>query len=208
MIRRALLLVPLLFLCGCDIDFVDVRERQHVLLVVKSQDDGEMTAEVLLDLMGFDSAPSISLDGGAARVVPREAAFRWALDTAFIVTSRPPVVRVGIDGLEEIVAPLVMSAGTAAWTPEGDLSFPLVVARPRFGFERWRIELADPSGPAKLSLDVVNGQLPSQIVLAGGLIPEGAEQATLRVSSGETFDRGYPVAVGTEVLVVFGIPPR
>lgn len=209
--RPGSVLLTLVLVAACDIEFTAVEHPNAGLVSVVSEHEGDaLQVKLFADLPGADRPPTLLLDGARVHGISHRPA-RWRFDTTAVVLAGPPEIHLAIAGHQglDIIVPLVGRGDDAVWSAAGDLTIPLSRSDVQLAESSWQVQLVDSLGRTLGRTDVLSGRLPDPLVLDGGLVPQQTTEARITTTSSETFDvNDYPLHLLVRSRVAVAIPER
>lgn len=198
---RLLIVLVIVTLSGCDIDFVAVQENQHGYARLRVDQATELQASLEVSLPETDEPPLVYV--GETQLQAETQAGRWWYRMELVVDTLEPRVELEIWTEDAVIAPLpfVTRNGAAARRQNGDLEIPVVYGGdPNDPHLTWRVVLVDSGGQQLVSVDSRSLPWPSPMILSSALVPPGAVAAEITARRGEQLS-SYPFYTATESTV-------
>lgn len=192
---RLTLLLAVVLLPACDIDFLAVEVAEDGYIVLRSEQDSAVEASLEVALPG-SVAPAVSLDG--KELTGQHEGGRWHYRTTPAVDTLQPRLDLEIGGRDLLVPlPFATRNGSAIRRQTGDLELPIAYggdsSDPHLA---WRVVLVDSTGRSLIWIDSRAAPLPGPIVVASELVPAGAVAAEIVITrSAQHAEAAYPLNV-------------
>lgn len=200
---RLWILLSIVALSGCEIDFVAVPENEHWYARLRIDHETSLEAALEVSLPEIEQPPLVYVGETQLQAETRDGR-RW-YRTEPVVDTLDPRVELEIRTDRVVVAslPFVARNGAATRRQNGDLEIPVV-----YGGDAndphltWRVVVVDSGGRQLVSLDARSTSLPSPIVLSNALVPTAAVAVQVTASRGEQLSQtSYPFYIATESAV-------
>lgn len=198
---RLLIILAIVALSGCDIDFIAVQENKHGNARLRVHHGTGLAASLEVSLPETDEPPLVYM--GETRLQAETQAGRWWYRMELVVDTLDPRVELEIRMEDAVIAPLpfVTRNGAAARRQNGDLEIPVV-----YGGDAndphltWRVVLVDSGGHQLVSVDSSSLPWPSPMILSSALVPPGAVAAEVTARREERLS-SYPFYTATESTI-------
>lgn len=208
---RLWIVLGIIALPGCDIDFVAVPENEQAYARLRvDHGPSRLEASLEVSLPETDQLPLVFV--GETQLQAETQGERWSYRTEPVVDTLEPRVVLEIRTDEVVVAPLpfITRNGTATRRQNGDLEIPAVYGGDASDRNiTWRVVLVDSDGQTLVSLDARSTPLPSPIVVSNALVPAAAVAVQITAIRNEQLSQtSYPFYTATESAVWVPIEQR